>query len=98
MKIKGITITHHAIEQFRKRLIRAFPDDQCKDPEKLFQKLFLKAEKKSINLNSYMNRLERHGKDAEYYITKCGWRFVVVTNEDGEKSLVTVERVNRSQN
>jgi hypothetical protein len=97
MDTQGLVITTHAHEQFvtRYNLVNGhIPRDSTKSLNKLLRQ----AKRDRINAFAAINRLKRHGQEAEYYSTKCGWRFVTVQNEEGKRVLVTVERISRLQN
>jgi hypothetical protein len=100
MNTSNLIITDHARARFMERMDTAYPDG-VRNPEMLFKKLL----EKSIRDNRFgmakISRLIKHansGKDTSYYVTKCGWRFVVTDLEEGKRLLVTVERINPAQN
>ena len=96
MRLKNLTITAHARTKFLERLPWAYPDG-VNDPDAILHKLLMKAEREIGCLGHRLYRMRIHTDKTEYYVSKCGWRFIVV-NEDEVRTLVTVERINKLQN
>ena len=99
MNINNLTITHHAKDRFMDRLTKSH-HDMVKNPERLFLKLLKQSYPiNGINPGSLLNRLNRHDNiPVLYFRTKCGWRFVISEDEEGNRTLLTVERMARYQN
>jgi|GEM_PF-3032365 len=99
MIVKGLKVTKHAYWRFCNRIKKAHPEfNNQTDAMPVLLRLMTTAERCQIAYTSYINRSGRHQGDAEYYMTKCGWRFVVVTDDEGNRSLVTCERLSKRQN
>jgi len=101
MDTKNLKITNHAKNRFTERFFKLHPrcNQKSFNWKRRLTELLVKAKPAKTNLNSYLNRIERHdNKNTEYYETG-GWRFVIIYNEDlTERSLVTVERRNPNEN
>jgi hypothetical protein len=89
MNTSNLVITTHARAQFVKRCAVAYPSG-VRDPESTMSKLLKRATRGHINLNSYLNRQARHGREAEYWFADV-WRFVIIDIPDGKKLLLTCE-------
>ena len=98
VNVRHLKFSNHAVKQFKRRYLKIYP--QCKkNLDGAMLELARKARATPVNLRHFQKRDQQYGTDTDYYTTQCGWRFVVVYDqEQDETTVVTIERMSPDQN
>ena len=93
---EAAVITEHALERFVERSAMLTPDQPMSNPTRTLRTLMKQAYEEVSGGLHQVERSRRHGTEARFFVAH-GWRMVVV-EKDEEVTVVTVERVDRTQN